>query len=174
MISHDSSQVGPVSFDGAHATLTFQRRLPHPPEAVWDAITDPKRLAMWYMQQVSIDGRLGGSIEFVSGAGKLHATGRILAWDPPRLLEYEWKVKPRPQMPSGEDTIVRWELLREGPETVLTLTHMNLTHGKAVGAAPFTHVILDRLAAHLDGRPFQDFERRVAEIQTQYAARGGI
>ncbi len=124
------------------------------------------------MQQVSIDGRLGGSIDFVSGGGKLHATGRILAWDPPRLLEYEWKVKPLPEMPSGEETVVRWELGREGRETVLTLTHGNLTRMKAIGAAPYTHVVLERLAAHLDGRPFQDFGRRVAEIQTQYAARG--
>ncbi len=174
MTNHDSSQVGEVSFDDTRATLTFQRRLPHPPEVVWAALTDPKQLATWYMQKVSIDRRLGGSIDFVSGEVKLHATGQILAWDPPRLLEYEWKVKPRPQMPSGEDTIVRWELSREGLETVLTLTHRNLTRGKAVGAAPFTHVILERLAAHLDGRPFQDFDRRVAEIQTQYAARRGI
>ncbi len=172
MTDHDSSQLGQVSFEGAHATLTFQRRLPHPPEAVWAAITDPKQLAAWYMQQVSIDGRLGGSIDFVSGAGKLHATGRILAWDPPLLLEYEWKVKPRPEMPSGEDSVVRWELGREGRETVLTLTHRKITRGKAVGAAPYTHAVLERLAAHLDGRPFRDFGGRVAEIQRQYAGRG--
>jgi len=50
------------------------------------------------------------------------------------------------------------------------LTHRNLTQGKAFGAAPFIHVVLECLGAHLDGRPFQDFGRRVAEIQTQYAA----
>ncbi len=171
MTSHASSQVGQVSLDGVQATLTFHRRLPHPPEAVWAALTDPEQLSVWYMQQVSIDGRLGGSVDFVSG-GKLHATGRILAWEPPRLLEYEWKVKPRPEMPFGENTVVRWELEREGRETVLTLTHRNLTRGKAVGAAPYTHAVLERLAAHLDGQPFQDFGRRVAEIQTRYAGRG--
>jgi|SRR2546428_949251 len=170
MRSDDVSRIGQFSFAGTHAMLTFQRRFPHSPEAVWAAITDPKRLAAWYMQRVFIDGRLGGSIEFVSDGGKLHATGQILAWEPPRLLEYEWKVKPRPMMPSGEDTIVRWELLREGPEAVLTLTHLNLTQGKAFGAAPFIHVVLERLGTHLDRRPFQDFGRRVAEIQTQYAA----
>ncbi len=135
MTSHASSHVGQVSLDGPQATLTFHRRLPHPPEAVWAALTDPEQLSVWYMQQVSIDRRLGGSIDFASGAGKLHATGRILAWDPPLLLEYEWKVKPRPEMPSGEDSVVRWELGREDRETVLTLTHRKITRGKAVGAA---------------------------------------
>src|SRR6266705_3548738 len=130
MRSDDVSRIGQFSFAGTHAMLTFQRRFPHSPEAVWAAITDPKQLAAWYMQRVFIDGRLGGSIEFVSDGGKLHTTGQILAWEPPRLLEYEWKVKPRREMPSGEDTIVRWELLREGPGTVLMLTHRNLTQGK--------------------------------------------
>ncbi len=171
MEGEDSSVTGGVSFVGDKATLTFQCRLAHPPEAVWAALTDPKQLWIWYMSQVSIDGRLGGLVDFVSGAGKLRATGRILAWDPPRLLEYEWKVKPRPEMPSGEDTVVRWELEREGRETVLRLTHRNLTRMKAVGAAPFTHAVLERLAAHLDGQPFQDFGRRVAEVQKQYDSR---
>ncbi len=171
MTTLDPSQIGQVSYDGKHATLTFQRRLPHPPEAVWAAITDPKQLAMWYVQEVTIDGRLGGSVHFVSGGGKLLATGRILAWDPPRLLEYEWKVKPRPEMPSGEDSVVRWELGREGDATVLTLTHRNLTRGKAIGAAPFAHVVLERLASHLDGQPFEDFVQRVAEMRPQYAPR---
>ena len=167
MTTVDSSQVGQLSSSGKQATLTFHRRLPHPPEAVWAALTDPEQLATWYMQQVSIDGRLGGSIEFISGGGKIHATGRILAWDPPNILEYEWKVKPRPEMPSGENSIVRWELSQNGLETVLTLTHRNLT--RAAGAAPYIHVVLERLAAHMDSRPFEDFGRRVAEIQTQYA-----
>lgn len=166
-----SSPVGGVSLQGDHATLTFQSRLAHPPEAVWATITDPKQLSSWYMAQVAIDGRPGSAVDFVSGGGKLHATGRILAWEPPHLLEYEWKVKPRPEMPAGEDTIVRWELRPEGRETVLTLTHRNLSRMKALGAAPFTHAVLERLAAQLDGRSFQDFGRHVAEIQVQYAAR---
>lgn len=171
MMRQDFTPFGAVSFQGKHATLTFRTRLAHPPEAVWDAITDPKQLSLWYMTRAAIDGRKGGSIDFRTGAGQLHATGRILAWEPPHLFEYEWKVKPRPEMPEGENTIVRWELRREGSETVLTLTHRNLSRTKALGAAPFTHAVLERLAAQLDGRPFQDFGPQVAEIQAQYAAR---
>lgn len=73
-------------------------------------------------------------------------------------------------MPSGEDAIVRWELRRDGGETVLTLTHRNLIRRTSVGAAPATHTVLERLAAQLDGRPLPDFRQRLAEVQGQYAA----
>lgn len=122
------------------------------------------------MTQAAIDGRTGGSIDFRTGPAQFHVTGRILGWEPPRLLEYEWKIRPRPGMPSGEDAIVRWELRRDGRETVLTLTHRNLTRQTAVGVAPVTHALLNRLAAQLDGRPLPDLRQRLAEVQGQYPA----
>lgn len=39
---------GTVTIEGGYATLTYERRLPHSPEAVWNAITDPKELAAWF------------------------------------------------------------------------------------------------------------------------------
>lgn len=171
MMPQDPSPAGQVSFEGGRATLTFQRRLSHPPEAVWQALTDPKQLSQWYMMQAAIDGRRGGSIDFSSGPGEYHVTGRIRAWEPPRLLEYEWKIRPRLGMPSGEDALVRWELVRDGRETLLTLSHRNLTRQTALGVAPATHALLDRLAAQLDGRPLPDLRHRFAEVQGQYPAR---
>lgn len=171
MTSDDSSPVGEVSFAGAHATLTFERRLPHPPEAVWNAITDPKQLSSWYMMQAAVDGRPGGSIEFSGGPGGFHVTGRILRWDPPLVLEHEWRIAPRPEMPAGEDAVVRWELVKDGAQTLLTLTHRNVTRPTATGIAPATHALLDRLAAQLDGRPLPDMKHRFAEVKGNYPAR---
>ncbi|PZG03110.1 SRPBCC domain-containing protein, partial [Nonomuraea aridisoli] len=37
-------------------TLRLQRRLPHPPEKVWRAITEPEHLAAWFPTTVTIDG----------------------------------------------------------------------------------------------------------------------
>jgi uncharacterized protein YndB with AHSA1/START domain len=173
MTPQESVPVGAVSFQGEHATLTFQTRLAHPPEAVWQAITDPVELSSWYMTQAVIDGRKGGFVDFRTGAGQLHATGRILQWDPPRVLEYEWKVERSQRMPSGEDAVVRWELKRDGGETVLTLVHRNLSRRSATGAAPYTHVVLERLAAQLDGRPLPDMAQRVLQVQGRYPAREG-
>jgi uncharacterized protein YndB with AHSA1/START domain len=158
-------------FEGERATLIFQRRLLHPPEAVWAAIVDPKQVSMWYMLEAEIDGRVGGSIHFSGGPSQFDVTGRILQWDPPRVLEYEWKIRPRPGMPSGEDAVVRWELDRDGRETLLTLTHRNVTRQIAGGIGPATHVLLDRLGAMLNGRPLPEMKQRFAEVQGQYPAR---
>ncbi len=173
MTRQDPTLVGKVLFEGDLATLIFQRRLSHPPEAVWEALTDPKQLSLWYMMQAAIDGRASGSIDFSGGPGQYNVTGSILKWNPPRVLEYEWKIRPRAGMPSGEDAVVRWELDRDGAETLLTLTHRNVTRQTATGIAPatHTHILLDRLAAQLDGRPLPDMRQRFAEVQRQYPAR---
>ena len=163
--------MGRVSFEGDRAILTFQSRLAHPPEAVWDALTDPAHLSSWYMMLAAVDGRRGGYIDFSGGPGQFHVTGRILEWDPPRVLEYEWKIRPRPGMPSGEDAVVRWELVRDGQDTVLTLIHRNVTRQTAAGVTPATHVLLERLAALLDGRPMPDMKHRFAEVQGLYSAK---
>lgn len=168
MTTSPASRAGTLTFDGDHATLTFERRIRHPIQVVWEAITEPEHLAQWYMTKATIEGRKGGIIDLRTGPGQLHVTGRILVWEPPHVFEYEWKVKPWQRMPNGEDAIVRWELRPQGDETLLTLTHRNLTRRSALGAAPAMHVVLERLAAQLAGLPFEDFRKRVAEVQGQY------
>lgn len=42
MTPSEELPIGAVSFQGELATLTFHARLAHPPEAVWEALTDPK------------------------------------------------------------------------------------------------------------------------------------
>ena len=44
-------------------------------------------------------------------------TGRILVWDPPHVLEHEWK------QPIVEDGVVRYELTADGDGTLLRFTH---------------------------------------------------
>lgn len=171
MTTSHASRAGTLTFDGDFATLTFERRIRHPIQVVWEALTEPEHLARWYMTKAAIEGRTGGYIDFRTGPGQLHVTGRILVWEPPYVFEYEWKVKPWGGMPNGEDAIVRWELRPEGQETLLTLTHRNLTRRSALGAAPAMHVVLERLAAQLAGVPFEDFRKRVAEVQGQYPTR---
>ena len=162
---------GDLTFDGDYATITFTRRIGHPPEDVWSAITDPEELKGWYMTRATITGGREGSIDFVSGPSQLHVTGRILSWDPPRLFEHEWKVAPRPELPSGEESIVRWELARDGHETLMTFTFRRLTRGTAMGFAPGMHAFLDRLEAQLDGKSVPEWLSRVAELRERYPGR---
>ncbi len=159
------------------ATLVFERILHHSPEHVWEAISTPEGLEDWLMcVEAKIDGRVGGTIETVSGPPRYRSTGKILAWDPPRLLEYEWKVAPVPEMPRGEDAVFRYELTRIRPSergeggdaTRLLVVYRRITKQTAPGFLPGLHAFLDRLEAQLDGKPLPDWMTRFTEARSQY------
>jgi uncharacterized protein YndB with AHSA1/START domain len=159
---------GAVVIEGERATLVFRWRLAHPIEVVWKALTDPSELAVWYMTTAVIDGREGGSVDFVAGPSRLHVTGRVLTWDPPRVFEHEWKVAPRNELPSGENAIIRWELRRDGDGTILHLEHRKLNRATALGFAPGIHAFLDRLQAQLDRQPLPNWQERYQEVAPNY------
>ena len=163
-----ATPVGTVTIDGEYATIRFSRRMGHPPEDVWSAITDPEQLQSWYMTRAIIVGGKDGSIDFRSGPAQHHVTGRILSWDPPYLFEHEWNVDPSPGLPSGEESVVRWELQRDGHGTLITLTHRRLSRRTAAGFAPGIHAFLDCLETHLDGEPMPDWRSRVQGLRKYY------
>lgn len=139
------------------STLTFERFLRHPPETVWKALTDPAQIREWFLTEARIEGRVGGTIDLTTGPTRVHATGRILAWQPPRLYEYEWNADPVRGLPRGERSVVRWELTAVPGGTRLVLIHRGLT---ARTAENFRHGVpgfLSRLSAQLDGRPLPDW-----------------
>jgi len=162
------SPIGAVLMEGDRATLVFRRRLHHAPEAVWKALTDPSELSNWYMTKAVIEGREGGSVDLIAGPSRLHVTGRILTWDPPKVLEHEWKVAPRSELPSGENAIIRWELHRDGEGTILHLEHRGLNKLTALGFAPGTHAFLDRLDSQLGKAPLPNWQERYNQVAPQY------
>jgi len=162
-----ASRDGTIHTDGDRATITFQRRLPHPIERVWAAITDPAERGAWF-GPTTIDAREGGRIDMVSEGppapeAARRMSGRILAWDPPRLFEHEWH-----QSIVGE-TVVRYELAEDGAGTLLTFTHARLRVRDAKGYIPGEHAYLDRLEARLDGEPLPAWTERYAMVLPTYA-----
>ncbi len=168
MSNANTSRLGEVIVEQEYTILKFERHLKHSPEVVWEAITDPDHLAKWYMTKAKIEGRPGGSIDFWSGPSQFHVTGKIRVWDPPTVLEYEWNVEPRPELPKGEKSVLRWEIERSEDESVLRLTHSHLTHQTSLGFAPGTHAFLDRLEAHLDKTSMPDWRKRVEQMRMSY------
>ena len=164
----EGTETGEIVNEGDHATLVFRLKLDHPPAAVWKALTDPEHLAKWYMAEAVLDARPGGHVDLHAGVSRFHVTGKILLWEPPRVFEHEWKVAPRPEMPQGEDAVIRWELEPEDGGTVLRLTHRGLHRLTATGFAPGTHAFLDRLTAHLAGRPLPGWQQRFQEVAPGY------
>ncbi|MCI4336568.1 MAG: SRPBCC domain-containing protein [Thermoplasmata archaeon] len=156
--------------DRALATLIVERVLRHPPSVVWKAITDPSEVRQWFLTELSGDTRVGREIEMTTGSYHMRATGRVLAWDPPKLYEYEWNVEPRPSLPEGERSVVRWELRTAEGGTLLTLTHRNLTRRTAEVFREGMEAFLDRLEAQLEGRPLPDWDTRLREIRVSNPA----
>jgi len=154
---------------GQFGTLTFVRLYRHPIDLVWTAIATPEGLANWLMcRHAVIEGRAGGRIELVSGPPAYHSEGVILAWDPPRVFEYEWNVAPVPEMPHGQRAIFRYELTSVGESTRVVVTYSRLTKEIACGFLPGLHAFLDRLEAQLDGHELPSFFDRFAELQQEY------
>lgn len=160
-------QHGTLDHDHDGPVISFVRRLPYPIEIVWAALTDPEQRRQWFGPTM-IDGREGGRIELVptgpaAPVPDKRMTGRILTWDPPRVLEHEWRQAPI------EDGVVRYELEAEGDATVLRFTHRGLSEPNGRGFLPGTHAYFDRLAAHLSGATLPNWIRRYEELAPHYA-----
>jgi uncharacterized protein YndB with AHSA1/START domain len=165
----DESPADPVGGGEATATLTFERSYPHTPEQVWDAITTPEGLRGWLMcTDAVIEARVGGRFDLISGPAGYRSTGRIRAWEPPRLLEYEWNVAPVPEMPRGEQAIFRYQLTPGAGVTHVLVTYRRLTRQTARGFLPGLHAFLDRLEAQLDGGALPDWMQRFGELRGTY------
>jgi uncharacterized protein YndB with AHSA1/START domain len=129
-------------------TLRFERRLAHPVDAVWRAITDPSELGHWFPCQVEVELRVGGEMKFEFEDMPLDAPstmpGRVTDLDPPRLFAFFW----------GEDHL-RFELqpLDEAGGCLLRFTVVLETSDKAARDAAGWHQCLDALERQLSGAP---------------------
>lgn len=156
------------------ACLTFRRRLRHPPEIVWRALTDSAEFSAWHIGRVSIAPGPGGRIEAVVGADDFRWHGEIVAWTPCATLIYEMMAPAQDHPHAGERSLVHYELQQIPEGTLLTLRHTRLSPPTAASFAPGSHVLLDRLAAHLDGAPLPDWAERFAAVSAGYGNEGEV
>ena len=84
---------GTIRVSGETAVIAFERRLRHPIEVVWAALTETDDVAAW-LGPGTLEPRAGGEIAIRTGPDDQPSmqraiSGRILACEPPRLLEHE-------------------------------------------------------------------------------------
>jgi len=133
-----------VRKDGEKWTLILTRELRHPPERVWQALTDPAHLREW--APFDADGSLGTvgtTVKLTTvGAPTPHVTETtVTRADAPKVLEYNW---------GGFD--MRWELQALGGGTRLTLWTNIGRRFISMGAAGW-HICFDVLDRLLSGTP---------------------
>ena len=128
--------------EGDTWTLVLDRDLRHPPEKVWEALTDPAQLREWAPFDADRSLATAGSTVKLTtvGAPGPHVTEtKITRADAPRVLEYNW---------GGGN--IRWELKPSGRGTHLTLWANIDRRYIAMGAAGW-HIALDVLDHLLSG-----------------------
>ncbi|HLM47404.1 MAG TPA: SRPBCC domain-containing protein, partial [Myxococcaceae bacterium] len=101
---------GTLTKKDTQVELRFERRLAHPPEKVWRALTDSQELAHWFPARIEGARESGAELRFFFEEGA-PGSGRISVFDPPRLLQYSW-----------DGDVLRWELRPEGTGCLLVFT----------------------------------------------------
>ena len=146
--------------DGRFA-LRCERRLPHAPELVWQALTDPAKLSAWYpFPVVEFEPRVGGAISFDGGDGTIFG-GAITDLDPPHTFGFR-----------EVDDLLHFAVRPEETGCRLVLTHTFDDREMAPRCAAGWHTCLDALEAVLADRAVVDGgEAQRAELRERYEQR---
>jgi uncharacterized protein YndB with AHSA1/START domain len=133
------------SFDTVEGqpALIFERRLSHPVDVVWRAVTEPSELAHWFPANVTVDMRPGGAMRFEFEEDAYPpGDGEVLALNAPRLFEFTWG-----------DARFRFELESQdgGAACVLRFTHFLQERDAAARDMAGWHVCFDRMEQRLAG-----------------------
>ncbi len=157
--------------DGERWTLVLVRVLRHPPQTVWEALTDPAQLREWAPFDADRSLATVGTVTLstVGMPAPQVSDSAVTRAEAPRLLEFGW---------GGND--LRWELEPLGEGTRLTLWHAIDRRFIAWGAAGW-HVCFDVLERLLAGDPigrivgteamqFDGWQR----LTVEYAKRFGV
>jgi uncharacterized protein YndB with AHSA1/START domain len=123
-------------------TRRLERRLPHPPETVWRALTDNNELADWFPTNArKLDERTTKTprASGFSRTGGPSGPPKLTVCNPPRMLEYLL----------GDETLC-WELEPRDGKTLVIFTHTAAEHSKAGDVASWMECF-DSLGRRLAG-----------------------
>jgi uncharacterized protein YndB with AHSA1/START domain len=156
--------LGTLEREGDLSVLRYRRRLGHPREKVWRALTEDAHLSAWFPTTIEGERAPGAPLHFSFRQSEGEPfDGEMLGWDPPALMELRWA-----------DDVLCFELAEVEGGCLLSLTVRFPEHGKAARDAAGWHVCLQRLAFACDGTtpPWEPPERwRV--VHARYAERLG-
>jgi uncharacterized protein YndB with AHSA1/START domain/DNA/RNA-binding domain of Phe-tRNA-synthetase-like protein len=155
---------GTIEQADGRVTFRFERRLRHPIDVVWKAITDPAEIEAWFGGRVEIELKPGG--HYISHhRGGVRVVDRIVRLEPPTVLEHTFWEHVNPS------ALVTWELCPIDEGCVLVLTHSIAMDDVRAAAATVAlgddetiilsrnaagwHHLLDMLEAALDGRSLE-------------------
>ncbi len=92
-------------------SVVVERQIPHPPEKIWRALTEPHLIEAWLMRN---DFRAVEGHRFSLEAEWGGVDCRVVAAEPHRSLTYTWQTK-------DLDSLVTWTLSPSGAGTLLRM-----------------------------------------------------
>jgi len=163
--------------------VRFVRRLPGPVERVWAHIVDGEKRKKWLCAgetELEIGGKAdmhfhnAGLSEgkddqppekYKKYAEHVYFTGSVTACVPLQILSHTWEFE-------GEASEVTYELVEDGDEVVLTLTHRRLsTREDMLGVCGGWHTHLEILEEVLLGKKPGPFWARHTRMENEYESR---
>ncbi|MEU4693850.1 SRPBCC domain-containing protein [Actinoplanes sp. NPDC023714] len=136
---------------GAGRSLLLRRVYDAAIEDVWDACTDPARLARWF-GEVGGDFREGGAFQVKDNAG-----GEILRCEQPRLLKVTWvlgesmKTEVEVRLASTGDGLTTFELEHSSPAEIVDALVKEYGPGGTIGIGGGWDLTVLGLDLHLRG-----------------------
>ena len=166
-------------------TIRFERLVTGPIERVWDYLTKSELKTKW-LSGGDVEPKVGGKVEqrfhhkdlcekddpipdkYKNMEDGSYLEGRVVKWDPPRLLSYTW--------PEGSaiESIVTFELFpKENGKVLLILTHQKLGKDRnmLIGVAAGWHTHLGILVDRLEGKEPQRFWEVHMKMEEEYSER---
>ena len=155
---------GTLERAGDVSVLRYRRRLSHPQEKVWRALTEDEHLEGWFPTTIEGDRVAGAPLHFsFRQAEAAPFDGEMLAFDPPSVMELRWA-----------DDVLRFELSPDAGGCVLDLTVTFPEYGKAARDAAGWHVCLEQLEHVVDGAALPwDPTQRWRAVHPEYVQRLG-
>lgn len=152
--------LGRIEQHGETVAVVFDRHYATTPADLWEACTDPERLARWFAP-VSGDLCEGGDFTVHFDDADTPQC-RVRTCSPPKHLVWEWPV-------GGIVTVVTAEISAEGDGSRLVLRHERLGAAQAAGYAAGWDTYVRRLDADLAGNRLPDWDTTWTALHARYA-----
>lgn len=161
-MSRQSPIVGSMREADGSGVVRMESRYGTTPEDLWEALTDPGRLARW-LGDFGGDLRLGGTFT-ATFTSSWSGTGRVEVCDPPRRLLTR-------MVSDDEETVVEATLTPEADGVLLVVEERGLPLAGVASYGAGWQVHVEDLGRHLAGTARSDWRLRWLELVPAYRGR---
>jgi len=93
------------------------------PEKVWQALTDPEFTKGYFGGfEIEVEPRTGGKFLLRYPDGRVHMSGHVVEWSPPRRFSCTWLVEGMPDFRELPECLVTYDIEQAGGAVKLTMT----------------------------------------------------